>query len=122
MPTVRTTCPSCESVIVSAADLTIRRRPEAGHTEAVFVCPDCHQLVELAVSDKMVPVLIGAGCLVEPWLAADEVAWVGDVGDVGEVGMASLLHPSLSGSITETEIACFIADLERHDWADELRA
>ena len=65
MPTVRTTCPSCDTVLIDAGELTLRRRPDAVHTECSFVCPDCVQTVVQTVSDKMVPVLIGAGCLVE---------------------------------------------------------
>ena len=71
MPTVRTTCPTCDTVLIDAGDLTLRRRPDATQTECSFVCPDCVQVVVQPVSEKMVPVLIGAGCLVEEWGEGD---------------------------------------------------
>lgn len=104
MPTVRTTCPTCDVVIVDARDITLRRRPEATHVECSFVCPDCLEPVSQPVSDKMVPVLIGAGCEVEDWAVSD----------------ARADHPSMSGRITEAEIAEFIVELERADWMTEL--
>jgi hypothetical protein len=104
MPTVRTTCPSCDTVLIDAGELTLRRRPDAVHTECSFVCPDCVQTVVQTVSDKMVPVLIGAGCLVEEWSFAD----------------AQALHPS-NGRITEAEIQEFVSALESDDdWLSEL--
>jgi hypothetical protein len=103
MPTVRTTCPSCDTVLIDAGELTLRRRPEADRTECSFVCPDCVQLVVQPVSDKMVPVLIGAGCLVEDW----------------SLGDARALHPS-GGHITEQEIQDFVDSLDRDDWLGEL--
>lgn len=103
MPTVRTTCPSCDTILIDAGELTIRRRPDADHTECSFVCPDCVQLVVQPLSDKMVPVLIGAGCMVEDWATSD----------------ARLLHPS-SGRITEDEIEDFCEALDRDDWFGEL--
>lgn len=103
MPTVRTTCPTCDTVLIDAGALTIRRRADADHTECSFVCPDCVQIVVQPVSEKMVPVLIGAGCMVEEW----------------GIGDARSLHPS-SGSITETEIQDFVSSLDRDDWFGEL--
>lgn len=103
MPTVRTTCPSCDTVLIDAGELTIRRRPDADHTECSFVCPDCDQVVVQSLNDRMVPVLIGAGCMVEDW----------------GVENARLLHPS-AGRITEAEISDFVAALDREDWFGEL--
>lgn len=103
MPTVRTTCPSCDTVLIDAGELTIRRRPDADHTECSFVCPDCAQVVVQSLNDRMVPVLIGAGCMIEEWGVED----------------ARLLHPS-AGRITEAEIEDFVASLERDDWYGEL--
>lgn len=103
MPTVRTTCPTCDTVLIDAGALTLRRRPGSEQTECSFTCPDCVRTVVQPVSDKMVPVLIGAGCLVEEW----------DVGD------ARSLHPS-NGSITEHEIREFVASLDADDWFGEL--
>lgn len=103
MPTVRTTCPSCDTVLIDAGALTIRRRPDADRTECCFVCPDCVQIVVQPVSDKMVPVLIGAGCQVEDWSISD----------------ARALHPS-GGGITESEILDFVESLDRDDWFGEL--
>ena len=103
MPTVRTTCPTCDTVLIDAGDLTLRRHPDAEQTECSFTCPDCVQIVVQPVSEKMVPVLIGAGCLVEDW----------------GLGDARLLHPS-NGRITEDEIEEFIASMESDDWFGEL--
>jgi len=103
MPTVRTTCPSCDTVLIDAGALTLRRRIDAEHTECSFTCPDCVQTVVQPVSDKMVPVLIGAGCIVEEWSSLD----------------ARALHPS-NGSISEDEIEEFVASLDRDDWFGEL--
>ncbi len=103
MPTVRTTCPTCDTVLLDASELTLRRRPEAAQTECSFVCPDCVQVVVQPVSDKMVPVLIGAGCIVEEW----------------SVGDARALHPS-NGRITEDEIQAFVASIDADDWMAEL--
>lgn len=104
MPTVRTTCPICDVVIIDARDITLRRRHTDLHVECSFVCPDCLEHVSHPVSDKMVPVLIGAGCEVEEWATDD----------------ARALHPSMGGRITEAEIAEFIVELERSDWMAEL--
>lgn len=103
MPTVRTTCPTCDTVLIDAGELTLRRSDDSDRTECSFTCPDCVQLVVQPVSEKMVPVLIGAGCLVEEW----------------SVGDASYLHPS-GGRITEVEIEEFVASLESDDWFGEL--
>jgi len=103
MPTVRTTCPSCDTVLLDAGELTLRRSPDATQTECRFVCPDCVQVVVQPVSDKMVPVLIGAGCVVEEWAMGD----------------AQTLHPS-NGRITEDEIQAFVASLDADDWLAEL--
>jgi hypothetical protein len=103
MPTVRTTCPTCDTVLIDAGALTVRCRPEADRTECCFICPDCVQPVVQPVSDKMVPVLIGAGCMVEYW------------GDA----YAGSLYPSGVG-ITESEVRDFVSALERDDWFGEL--
>lgn len=106
MPSVRTSCPTCSTVIVDAGELTLRRRPEADSVECSFTCPDCVHEVVQPLSDKMVPVLIGAGCKVEDW----------DVHD------ARLLHPSSGGRITEAEIVEFRDALDAEGWMDELLA
>jgi hypothetical protein len=103
MPTVRTTCPTCDTVLIDAGALTLRRRHDADQTECSFTCPDCVQIVVQPVSDKMVPVLIGAGCIVEEWALDD----------------ARMLHPS-NGSITEDEIEEFVSSLAADDWFGEL--
>ena len=103
MPTVRTTCPSCDTVLIDAGALTVRRRPDATQSECCFICPDCVQAVVQPVSDKMVPVLIGAGCMIEDWAHSD----------------ARRLHPAFGG-ITESEIRDFVDSLDRDDWFGEL--
>ena len=104
MPTVRTTCPSCQTVVVEAADMTLRRRVEADRAEAVFHCPECLDTVVQPLEDRMVPVLLGAGCRVEDWDALE----------------AHRSHPSLTGAITEHEIDDFVRDLNAEGWIDEL--
>lgn len=110
MPTVRTKCPTCDIVIVDANAMTLRRRPDATHTEASFLCPDCVTPVVQPLSDKMVPVLLGAGCAVEDWV----------FDDLGLTRSAQDLHPSNTGAITEDEIADFLAGFDADDWFDEL--
>ena len=105
MPTVRTNCPMCETVIVDAASMTLRRRPDAHHTECTFTCPTCITPVVQSLTERMVPVLLGAGCQVEPGTASAVIAPD---------------HESIGGRITETEIALFLTDLERADCLDEL--
>ncbi len=110
MPTVRTTCPSCEVVIVDARDITLRRHAQSLHVECSFLCPECTGPVVQSISDKMVPVLIGAGCEVEDW----------EVSDARSLHPSQSAHPSQTGRITETEIVEFILELERDDWMAEL--
>lgn len=106
MSTVRTTCPSCDIVTVRAPELTVRRRAEAETTgstsEAVFVCPACATEVVHPLNERMIPILIGAGALVDDPAAASRAR-----------------HPSMGG-IDEAEIAAFVASLDRTDWFDQL--
>ena len=102
MSIVRTTCPTCDVITVQAPDLTVRRH---GHvSEAVFLCPACTEVVVHPLNERMVPVLIGAGCPV------DDTA----------VEACRARHPSQGPEISDEEIEDFIAALERDDWFDEL--
>jgi hypothetical protein len=103
MPTVRTTCPTCGTIVIDVGGLLVRRRRDIDHCECVFTCPLCEDEVVQALSDRMVPVLIGAGCLVDDW---------------GHETRS--LHPSMTGAITESEIDEFVQDLDRDDWFEEL--
>lgn len=105
MPTVRTRCPHCEVVTLSADMVLVRTRTDQQGSEAVFECPACRLSVIQAIEPRMVPVLIGAGCQVEEWSHAD----------------ARALHPS-AGAITESEIDEFVAALDRRDWQRFLEA
>ncbi len=107
MPTVRTKCPTCATVIVDATAMTLRRRADADKAEAVFTCPECLVTVVQPLSDRMVPVLIGAGCGVDEWESSDPFA------------AARAVHPA-NGSITEDEIDEFVRDLNAEGWMDEL--
>lgn len=107
MPNVRTTCPTCDVVIVDAASLTVRLRARSGDSEAAFTCPECGHDVVHPVDEQMIPVLIGAGCPV----AAD--------GDAGvDRGMDRGLDPG--PEISDAEIERFVDELDRLDWFDEL--
>lgn len=104
MPNVRTTCPNCDIVTVRAMEVTVRQRELPERSEAVFVCPDCADVVIHPLNERMVPVLIGAGCPVEdPAVAA-----------------ARLSHPSVGFELTDAEIDRFVARLDDSDWFDEL--
>lgn len=111
MPTVRTTCPNCETVIVDAGSLTLRRRLDSAHSECQFTCPTCASEVVHELTDRMVPVLIGAGCQVEDWETSDRTS--------RSMSRARLHHPS-SGAITAAEIDEFVAALAGDSWMDEL--
>ena len=102
MSIVRTTCPRCDIVTVQAPELTVRRHGEA--SEAVFVCPACDAEVVHPLNERMVPVLIGAGCPVDDTSVAACIA----------------RHPAMGPEITEGEIREFVASLERDDWMGEL--
>ena len=102
MSIVRTTCPKCDVITVQAPDLTVRRNGEV--SEAVFLCPACAALVVHPLNERMVPVLIGAGCPV----------------DDTSVEACRARHPSQGPDISEDEIDAFVAALERSDWFDEL--
>lgn len=99
---VRTTCPHCDIVTVRAPELTVRRHGDVA--EAMFVCPACDAVVVHPLNERMVPVLIGAGCPVDD-LSVDRC-------------MAR--HPSQGFEISEAEIAEFVAALDSNDWMDEL--
>lgn len=99
---VRTTCPRCDVITVRAPELTVRRTGAA--SEAVFMCPACLDEVIHPLHDRMVPVLIGAGCPV----------------DDRTVAACMSRHPSRGAEISEAEIAEFVSALDRRDWFDEL--
>ena len=103
MSLVRTTCPRCDIVTLRALDLTVRRSD--GASEAYFVCPDCRDEVTHPLNERMVPVLIGAGCPVDDRSSSACMSH----------------HPSSGFEITELEISEFVAGLDRSDWFDELR-
>ena len=102
MSVVRTTCPRCDIITVRAPELTVRRHGAV--SEAVFVCPACDAEVVHPLNERMVPVLIGAGCPVDDTSVADCMS----------------RHPSIGPEITEDEIREFVAELDRFDWFDEL--
>ena len=102
MSVVRTTCPHCDIVTVRAPELTVRRHGDV--SEAMFVCPACDSVVVHPLNERMVPVLIGAGCPV------DDLS----------VEHCMARHPSQGFEITEAEILEFVAALDGADWMDEL--
>lgn len=109
MPIVRTTCPTCDVVIVESPSLTVRLHSTHAGSEAAFVCPECGVDVVHPLDDRMVPVLIGAGCPVDDGTGPDISG-----------PSASGWHPAFGLDITEAEIADFVAGLDDHDWFDEL--
>lgn len=102
MPNVRTTCPRCDIVTVEAPEITVRHLPAPARSQAVFVCPACAGQVVHPLNDRMIPVLIGAGCPVEH-RRREASALVAD-----------------GPEITEDEIAHFVRSLDRADWFDAL--
>ncbi len=110
MPIVRTTCPTCDVVTVEAPDLRVRLGSDATASEAVFVCPACCTEVVHPVSERMVPVLLGAGCPLDVLHAGDTLA----------DRVLPAAHPAFGPQLSELEIQQFVAALDRNDWYDEL--
>lgn len=73
------------------------------------MCPACDAEVVHPLNERMVPVLIGAGCPV------DEV-------DDSATADCMARHPSQGPDISEQEIEDFVAALDRYDWFDDLIA
>ena len=109
MPIVRTTCPTCDVVVVESPALTVRLHAYPEGSEAMFVCPECGNDVVHPLDEHMVPVLIGAGCPVDEGTDLDRSG-------PGPIGW----HPSFGLEITEAEIARFVQQLDDVDWFDDL--
>ncbi len=109
MPTVRTTCPTCDIVTLDAPALRVRLGSDEDASEVIFVCPTCHHLVVHPLSERMVPVLLGAGCPV-------------DIEDGERLAdrVRPAAHPAFGPELSELEIEQFVAALDRTDWYDEL--
>jgi len=115
VPNVRTTCPTCDVVIVEASALTVRLRVRCDESEAVFTCPGCWLDVVLPLDENMIPVLIGAGCPVAPDGGTDADLGLDPAGP-GRSGW----HPAFGPEISDAEIDRFVDELDRLDWFDEL--
>ena len=125
MPTVRTTCPTCDIVTLDAPELRVRLGSDGTGSEAAFVCPACHHEVVHPLSERMIPVLLGAGC---PLDFDDDLD--GDLEGDGIPGerlgerladrYRPAAHPAFGLELTELEIEQFVAALNRTDWFDEL--
>ncbi len=110
MPTVRTSCPSCDVVTISAPELMVRlHEASSTRSEAVFVCPECATVVVHPLNERMVPVLLGAGCPVDRVRERQP-------SPASITEGADPFQPELS----ELEIQCFRAALDRSGWFDEL--
>lgn len=109
MPNIRTTCPSCDVVVVESPALTVRLDASSGASQAMFVCPDCGSDVIHPLDEHMIPVLIGAGCPIYGGAGLDPTG-------PGPVGW----HPAFGPDISQAEIDEFVAELDRFDWFDDL--
>ncbi len=117
MPTVRTTCPTCDIVTLDAPELRVRLGSDLVGSEVVFVCPACHHEVAHPLSERMVPVLLGAGCPLD--VEDDEDRPDGRPERLGD-RYRPAAHPAFGPELTDLEIEQFVAALNRTDWFDEL--
>ena len=96
MTTIRTTCTTCGDVELTTADVGLELSSGAQEGRYRFDCPFCGTTQRRPASQRVVSVLLATG------VGYDIVA--------------------TTGAITEEEIAAFTADLDGHDWFEELAA
>lgn len=96
MALLRTVCPHCDIVRVKADHTVLRHLADGTQVEVDFTCPECHGRVVQRLHARMAPLLLSAGCILDPGSVAD------------------------TGGITEAEIQDFVRALDRPDWTDLL--
>lgn len=95
MTTIRTTCPLCGDVELVPGELSLELTATDGTGSYLFACPGCGDQQRRPANHRVVSILLATGVAYQ---VKDE-----------------------RGPITEAEIASFSADLDRADWADQLR-
>ena len=95
MTTIRTTCPLCGDVELVPGELALELTAMNGTGTYVFSCPDCGDRQRRPANHRVVAILLATGVAYE---VKDD-----------------------RGPITESEISRFTADLDRADWAEQLR-
>jgi predicted RNA-binding Zn-ribbon protein involved in translation (DUF1610 family) len=95
MTTIRTTCAVCGDVELVPTELALELTAMSGTGNYVFACPDCGDTQRRPANHRVVSILLATGVAYE---VIDE-----------------------RGPITEREIAAFADELDRVDWADQLR-
>lgn len=95
MTTIRTSCTLCGDVELVPTELSLELTALSGTGTYVFACPECGDTQRRPASHRVVSILLATGVAYE---VIDE-----------------------RGPITESEISRFSAELDRADWADQLR-
>ena len=95
MTTIRTTCALCGDVELVPTELALELTALSGAGTYVFACPDCGDTQRRPANHRVVSILLATGVAYE---VVDE-----------------------AGPITESEIVRFAEDLDRIDWAEQLR-
>jgi len=95
MTTIRTTCPLCGDVELAPGELSLELAAIDGTGTYLFECPECGDRRRRPANHRVVAILLATGVAYE--VTEDR------------------------GPITESEIARFTADLDRVDWAEQLR-
>ncbi len=95
MTTIRSTCALCGDVELMPTELSLELKAMSGTGSYVFDCPDCGDTQRRPANHRVVSILLATGVAYE---VLDE-----------------------SGPITEAEIGRFSEDLDRSDWAEQLR-
>ncbi len=76
----------------------LRHLDDERQIEVDFTCPECQGRVVQQLNARMAPLLLSAGCIIDP----------------GSLASAEC------GGITEDEIQEFVRALDRPDWTDQL--
>jgi predicted RNA-binding Zn-ribbon protein involved in translation (DUF1610 family) len=95
MTTIRTTCPLCGDVELAPGELSLELAAIDGTGNYVFACPECGDRQRRPANHRVVAILLATGVAYQ---VKDD-----------------------RGPITEAEIAQFSEQLDRGDWAEQLR-
>lgn len=95
MTTIRTTCTLCGDVELIPTELSLELTAMSGTGTYLFACPECGNEQRRPANHRVVSILLATGVAYE--VREDQ------------------------GPITEDEIAEFSNNLDRGDWAEQLR-
>ncbi|MBP7928436.1 MAG: hypothetical protein KAZ88_01020 [Acidimicrobiia bacterium] len=103
MTTIRATCPDCGDVVLTTADVTVRRCVDTDEGSYRFRCPHCELTVTKTAPRDVVDVLLGSGVALEEWSLPAELAELRD-----------------GPELTMDDLLAFHELLDRQDWFDTL--